>query len=148
MFRTLTPPRKKKITITALLSILTRISLVSVLLMYVAALIPQFFRYKDVILETSFSVVIVAAVLFLLTGFSYIFLKSKRGKFTGEMNLTEHELMLNGNGYQVSEIEKVRFIGNDIVGEFRGYQSKGTQNEVILKLKNGTEIRSAFEHTA
>ena len=147
MFRTIQPVKEKKLTFTKIFGVLTVVTAVAILILYAAALFPQLFRYKDFILETSFSLVVVAIVFFLLTGLSYVFLKSKKGNFTGEMKLNASEIILNGEKYPVSEIEKIRFIGNDIKGEFRGFNSKGTQNEIIITDKKQGHVHVFFEQT-
>ncbi len=148
MFRTLQPFKQQKISITKVLAILTIVCGLCVLSLYILALFPNFFRYKDDFLELSFSIVVATMILFLLTGLSYVLLKGKKGKLTGNLLLQENEIVLNDVNYPLSEIEKLRFIGNDVKGDFRGFQSKGTQNELIISLKNGQEIKTFFEQTS
>lgn len=147
MFRAIQPYPKKKITFTRVFAFLTGICAVVLLFLYAIALIPNLFRYKDVILEFSFKVVIATIATFLLTAISYILSKGKKRNFSGNLELLPAEIILNNNSYTVSDLEKIRFIGNDIQGDFRGFKSFGTENELIMTLKNGQEIRTFFEQT-
>ncbi len=147
MFRTLEIPKKSKINPTRILLTLSAICVVIILLMYAVALFPQSYRIKDRILEATFPMNLTAIALLILAALYYILFSKKKGMLTGEMELQDHGLTINGQHYDIEQIEKIRVIGNDIKGEFRGFVSKGTQNQIIIKTKNGEEITTAFEQT-
>ncbi len=147
MFRTLEIPRKSKFNPTRILLTLSAICIVIILLMYAVALFPQSYRIKDRILEATFPMNLTAIGLLILAALYYILFSKKSGKLTGSMELRNDGITINGQEFKTDEIEKIRIIGNDIAGEFRGFVSKGTQNHIILHTKNGAEISTAFEQT-
>lgn len=62
------------------------------------------------------------------------------------MTLRPDQVILDDAVYPVSQIQRLRFIGNDIRGDFRGFVSKGTENKVILE-SNGSTVEFGFEQT-
>lgn len=61
------------------------------------------------------------------------------------MELQPTEIILNNKNYPASVIKHVRFVGNDILGDFRGYETKGNNNEIFIDLHNGEKISSSFQ---
>ena len=49
--------------------------------------------------------------------------------------------------YRLEHINKIRFVGNDVKGEFRGFISKGSNNQMILSLIDDVEKTFTFEQT-
>lgn len=147
MFRTLEIPRKSKFNPTRILLTLSAICIVIILMMYAVALFPQSYRMKDRILEATFPMNLTAIGLLILAALYYVLFSKKKGNLTGEMEVSHDGVAINGQHYGVEEIEKIRVIGNDIKGEFRGFVSKGMQNQLILKTKAGEEISTGFEQT-
>ncbi len=109
---------------------------------------PQMFRYKDYILESTFPLNLGFIVLLLLRALVYIFFKNKTRISDGFLELKKDEIVLRNKNYPLSEIEKIRLIGNDIKGDFRGNIAKGTNNQIVLHLTNGEIVNSDFEQNA
>lgn len=147
MFRTLKPFDQKKITLGKIFKILAIITGIVIVLTLILAMFPQFFRYKDRMLEATFTMNMVLIVLILLNFVNYILFRGKEGNFMGNLELKENEIVLNGDSFPLENISKIRFIGNDIKGQFRGFSTKGTENSMILKTNNGQEIKVNFEQT-
>lgn len=147
MFRTLKPFDQKKITLGKIFKTLAIITGIVIVLTLILAMIPQFFRYKDRMLEATFAMNMVLIALILLNFINYVLFRGKKGNFTGNLELKEDKIVLNGKTFPLENISKIRFIGNDIKGQFRGFSTKGTENSVILKTNDGNEISSNFEQT-
>ena len=62
--------------------------------------------------------------------------------------MTPNEITADEMIYSLEHIKNIRFIGNDIKGEFRGFISKGTGNEMILSLEGDIEKKFYFEQTS
>lgn len=147
MYRTLQPFQIKKLTTRKVLKILIMITIGLIVLVLGAAMIPQLFRYKDRLLEFSFVLNMVLIGLILLRVTHYMLYRARKGEFTGSLLLSKESIELNGNTYPISSLKKIRFIGNDIKGDFRGYDTKGTENQIILTQNDGAEVVSNFEQT-
>lgn len=147
IFRTFEKKISKKYHWGKFLNLLLMINFAIIIGIYFIALFPRLFRYKDQLLQGNFTFIISFIVLFLLRVMYYIFFKTKPSKAIGTLQLSEDEILLNSTKYPIAEIESLRFVGNDVKGDFRGYISKGTNNEFFLKLKNGQEMSVSFEQT-
>lgn len=115
--------------------------------MYIAALFPQNFRLKDKLLEATFPLNISLIALLVAAGCHYIFFAGKSKKFTGILEIEKDRILLNDQIIPLEEIDKLRIIGNDIHGEFRGFVSKGTKNKISVWKKDGSLLESGFEQT-
>jgi len=92
-----------------------------------------------------------------LTGFmiSTFFLhQHKNGKFKGKLKLENDTIFINGKEYQIAEIHNISIHSSDIKGQFIGYSfefsrklSNGLNNEIVLKFKNGKQIKCHFLQT-
>ncbi len=85
MFRTLKPFDQKKITLGKIFKTLAIITGIVIVLTLILAMFPQFFRYKDRMLEATFTMNMVLIVLILLNFVNYILFRGKEGNFTGNM---------------------------------------------------------------
>lgn len=146
-FQTFQKKKDQKITLGKFLNFLLIINAIIIIGIYIVAMFPQLFRYKDHLLQLNFIFIIGFMILFLLRVLVYIFLKAKNGTKKGNLELRENTIILNEQEYPVSEIKYLRIVGNDIKGDFRGYISKGNNNELIIKMNSGEEIRSFFQQT-
>lgn len=148
VFRTFQKVNSKGFQFGKLLNFLLIINFLIIIGIYIMALFPAMYRYKDSLLERSFIFIVGLIVLFLIRVVYYIFSKGKNKNLEGILKLSENDIELNSKKYPLAEIKHLRFIGNDVKGDFRGYISKGTNNEIVLSLKNGEEISSVFEQTS
>ena len=83
----------------------------------------------------------------MLSAIYYVFFRNKKREFVGTLELKLTEINLNNINYPISTIKHLRFVGNDILGEFRGYETKGSNNEIFIHLHNDEEIVSSFQQT-
>ena len=148
MFRTVAAHKKEGFTFGKLIKILIRITFAVMILMYILAFFPQLFRYKDFILETNFKVTLVLIGLFILSWLNFTFFTTKKDKTEGELLLQNDKIILNGTEFRLDELQQIRFIGNDIKKDFRGFLTTGQNNEIVLKTASGEELRSFFEQTS
>ena len=147
MFRTFTKHKTSGFTFGKIIKILIKITFGVMILMYILAFFPQLFRYKDFILETNFKITLLLIALFIISWINFTFFTSKKDNSTGELHLTENSILLNGREFPLENLQQIRFIGNDIRKDFRGFVTTGQNNEIVLKTDNGDEIRSFFEQT-
>lgn len=147
MFRTLQIQKYKKFSVTKILLTLSAICIAIILLMYAIALFPQSYRIKDRILEATFPMNLTAIGLLILAAVYYILFSKKQGKFEGTLEIKNDGVSLNDRFISLQEIEKIRIIGNDIQGDFRGFVSRGTENQIFIRTINGEELTAAFEQT-
>ncbi len=145
MFRTFLPKKKSLFSISSLVSVLVFLNGIGILAMYIVALFPQMFRYKDRIMEATIPVIYLFLALSLLRVLLYIFYHSTAKKEIGTLQFFPNEIRVNSTTYPIDEITSIRIIGNDIKGDFRGYISKGIENTILLTLKNGDRIETNFE---
>lgn len=146
-YPTYTKTNPQKFSLGKFLNFLIILAILVILAAYVTAMFPQMFRYKDYILESTFPLIIGFLILFMLRVLVYIFLKNKVRTSDGFLELKKDEIILKNKNYPISEVEKIRLIGNDIKGDFRGNISKGTNNHMILYLKNGENLKVDFGQT-
>lgn len=78
----------------------------------------------------------------------------KNGKFKGKLKFGNNSIQINETEYLIEEISKISIHSHDIEGHFIWYSnefsrklSNGLNNEIILKLKNGNEIKCHFLQT-
>jgi hypothetical protein len=76
-----------------------------------------------------------------------IFNARSKSRPTGKIELLENEVVFEDRTIPLSQIEKIRIIGNDVKGDFRGFISKGIRNQLIVTLKDGTALQALFEQT-
>lgn len=147
MFRTMQPFDKNKMTSGKILRILMFVMIGVIVLTLLLAMIPQFFRYKDRMMEATFAMNMVLITLIILNFINYAVFKSKKGNFIGNLELKDNGIVLNGENFSLENIDKIRFIGNDIKGQFRGFNTKGTENTVTLTTNDQRTVTSVFEQT-
>lgn len=148
MFRTFQYLKKNKFSVSKVILTLITVNIITIATLLILAVIPQFYRSKDYFLEQTFVLNIVLIGLFLLLGINYVLFNAKsKAKPEGNLQLNEEEILFNNEKIALSEIQKLRIIGNDVKGDFRGFISKGIKNEFIISLKNGTEKHVFFEQT-
>lgn len=147
MFRTFSPASTRPSAVGKFLRILIYLTIGVMIAVYIIALFPQLFRYKDLLLESNFKVTLVLIFLLVCLWLNYIFFNSKTVAAAGNLSLKEEAIELNGTVYPLEELKNIRFIGNDIRNDFRGYISKGEKNSIALQLQDGTEVSSVFEQT-
>ena len=80
--------------------------------------------------------------------FSY---ERKKGKFKGKLELEENSIRVNKVIYELEEISDILVNAFDYEGrfinatsQFTRHLSNGLDNEIIIKLKNGTEVKCHF----
>ena len=106
------------------------------------------FRYEDDIKEVMAGSIYLILFIMVLRAISYVLLRSKSSKTKSYLLLTPNEITADEMIYSLEHIKNIRFIGNDIKGEFRGFISKGTGNEMILSLEGDIEKKFYFEQTS
>ncbi|PIE50270.1 MAG: hypothetical protein CSA38_04265 [Flavobacteriales bacterium] len=148
MFKTLNTKKRPFIRLGTILFALLILSFVAVIFSLLTSTIPYFYRYRNQFAEISFALNLGLVAMLVINAIHYIFLsKNKSTEFYGELSLEKEQIILNGEEIPLSEIKDIRLKGNDIKGDFRGYISKGTNNEIIIKLKNGKERSAFFQQT-
>lgn len=129
-----------------------RIAVWAVVLAMVALMItaafPQLFRLKDSLLEKTFTLNLVLIGLIITGALYYVFLQKKtRRVAVGEMVLSGDGLTVLNEKIPFSALKSLRFIGNDIAGEFRGQETQGTENQILLTLQDGRNLTYNFRQT-
>lgn len=78
----------------------------------------------------------------------------KNGEFKGEIELENDSILINKTKYELNQIDKIAIHSNDYEGqfvngafEFSRHLSNGLNNELKLKLSNGSEINCHFLQT-
>ena len=147
-FRTFQQARKSKITFGKILITLVILDILAIIALLILAFLPQYYRMKDDFLYQTFTLNLVLVALLIISAIYYIgFRGKKKEKVSGLLELKENEIVLNGTSIPLADIQKVRIIGNDIKGEFRGFVSKGSQNQIIITKITSEELSSFFEQT-
>jgi hypothetical protein len=148
MFRTFSPVKQKKFTIGKVLLFLMIADVIVIVGMLALAMFPQFYRKKDFLLESTFTLNMVLVGIFLLAALNYVIFNARsKSRPTGKIELLENEVVFEDRTIPLSQIEKIRIIGNDVKGDFRGFISKGIRNQLIVTLKDGTALQALFEQT-
>ena len=147
IFKTVAASPKKKFSVGKLLVLLLILDILIIISLAIVAYLPQYHRTKDLILQSTFGFNIGLVVILFLIAIYYVFFRNKDKKYLGTLELSEENIIINDKNYSLSEIGHLRIVGNDILGEFRGFKSKGTNNEIFIKLKNGEETSSNFVQT-
>lgn len=147
IFKTIASAPKNKFSIGKLLLALLILDILIIIILAIVAYLPQYHRTKDLILQSTFGFNIGLIVILMFCAIYYVFFRNKSKKEIGSLEMKEEEIVLNSSTYPLSTIEHIRIVGNDIRGEFRGFASKGTNNQIIIHLKNGEEINSFFIQT-
>ena len=146
MFRVLEKSPENKFTIGKILKFVIIILTVFILLFSLASVFHRFHQYqKDFVTQW-----IGGFYLFfvLVKVIHYIFFQQKKGKFIGDLIFKDNEIEVLDKIYPLESISKIRIIGNDIKGDFQGFVSQGTKNELIINLLNGNSINYNFEQTS
>lgn len=108
----------------------------------------MFYRYRNQFTEISFTLNLILLGILIINALHYIFIgRNQNLSPIGNLILEEKDIILNDEKIPVSDIKEIRFIGNDIKGDFRGFFSKGTNNKLIIKLKNSEEKSVHFLQT-
>lgn len=147
MFRTVSRKKETKFTVGNLLLLLMGLTILSVIVVLIFTLLPPFFRIKDQLLESTFTLNMILVALIVLSAINYILFRNNKGKIAGTLDFQNDKIMIDEKEFALSEIEKIRIIGNDIKGEFRGAMSKGAGNQLIITMKNGEKTDVYFEQT-
>lgn len=147
MFRTVQDNKKSIYTFGNLILLLMALTVLAVVVLLLLSLLPQMFRVKDELREMTIPLNIALVLLIFLSAINYILFRGKSGKLSGTLDLKEDSIVLNEEIIPLSDIEKIRIIGNDIKGEFRGFLSKGANNKLMINLLNGSKKEIAFEQT-
>lgn len=115
----------------------------------ITAAFPQLFRLKDFLLEKAFTLNLVMIALGIAGALYYIFLQNKTKRVPiGEMVLEAGGMVILNEKIPLSAIKSLRFIGNDISGEFRGQETDGTENRILATLHDGRNLTYNFRQTA
>ena len=147
MFRTVSRKKETKFTVGNLLLLLMGLTILSVIVVLILTLLPPLFRIKDQLLESTFTLNMILVALIVLSAINYILFRNNKGKIAGTLDFQNDKIMIDEKEFAISEIEKIRIIGNDIKGEFRGAMSKGVGNQLIITMKNGEKTDVYFEQT-
>lgn len=108
----------------------------------------MFYRYRNQFTEISFTLNLILLGILIINALHYIFIGRNQNLLpVGNLILEEKDIILNDEKIPVSNIKEIRFIGNDIKDDFRGFFSKGTNNKLIIKLKNSKEKSVHFLQT-
>lgn len=146
-FQTIADAPKRKLTFGKILLALLFLDIAVILGLAIVAYLPQNHSIKDDILGMTFRFNIVLIIIVMMSAVYYVFFRNKKRSFVGTLELQPTEIILNSKNYPVSAIKHIRFVGNDILGDFRGYETKGNNNEIFLELQNGEKISSSFQQT-
>lgn len=147
IFKTVAARSKRKFTVGTILLALLFLDILTIFILAIVAYLPQNYRDKDLILQSTFAFNIGLIVILMLCAIYYVFFRNKNRKYIGALELSPSEIILNNETYPLDQIENIRIKGNDIRGEFRGFSSKGTNNQIFIQLKNKEEHSSNFEQT-
>lgn len=147
IFKTVENNPNSKISLGKVLLALMALDALVIVGLVVAAYLPQNYRTKDTLLQMTFTFNIVMIILVLLCALYYVFFRAKRKSYVGTAAFKEDVIELNGESFPLAEIKHLRFMGNDIRGEFRGFASKGTDNQVFITKGDGAVISSYFEQS-
>ncbi|MGB5244752.1 MAG: hypothetical protein WBN50_14125, partial [Lutimonas sp.] len=85
---------------------------------------------------------------------NFVLLQHKNGEFKGKLELENNSIIINGAIYELNEISEISIRSSDFEGPFFATQfaiarhlSNGLNNELILKLVDGKEIKCHFLQT-
>ncbi len=149
MFRTFSTVAKKKFTVGKFLIILMVIDALLIVALLILSLFPQFYRKKDYFLESTFTLNMVLIGIFLLAALNYVLFSAKnKARPIGTFELLNDRIIVDDKVIPAHEVERLRFIGNDIKGDFRGFISRGISNQVVISHKDGTVTEVNFEQTS
>ena len=147
IFQTIADAPKRKFTLGKVLLALLFLDIAIIFGLAITAYLPQNHSIKDDILQTTFGFNIILIIILTISALYYVFFRNKKRAILGNLELKPTEIILNDRTFPISTIQHLRFVGNDILGEFRGYATKGSNNEVFMELKNGDQVSSAFIQT-
>ena len=147
IFKTIADKPKRKFTFGKVLLALLFLVIATIGGLVVVAYLPQNHRIKDTVLQMTFGFNIAMIVILMFSAVYYVFFRNKKRDIIGTLELKPTDIILNNQTFPISTIKHLRFVGNDILGEFRGYATKGSNNEVFLELKTGDQLSSAFMQT-
>lgn len=140
--------KRKRTTIGYILRTLLIVVIVSIVSLLIIATFPPLFRYKDIILEQTFTLNMIFIGLIVCSVLYYVLVRGKKAlKPIGELYFGEEYISICGKKIHYGEINRIRVIGNDIRGEFRGQNSDGKGNLLIISLKEGETIEYHLEQT-
>lgn len=147
IFKTIADKPKRKFTFGKVLLALLFLVITTIGGLVVVAYLPQNHRIKDDVLQMTFGFNIAMIIILMFSAVYYVYFRNKKRAVTGTLELKSTEILLNNQTFPISAVKHLRFVGNDILGEFRGYSTKGSNNEVFIELKTGEELSSAFMQT-
>ena len=147
IFKTIADQPKRRFTLGKLLLALLFLVIAAILGLVVVAYLPQNHRIKDTVLQTTFGFNIAMIVILMFIAIYYIYFRNKKRAVIGTLELKSTEIILNNQTFPISTIRHLRIVGNDILGEFRGYATKGSNNQIFIELISGDQISSSFMQT-
>lgn len=149
MFRTFSTVAKKKFTVGKFLVILMVIDALLIVGLLILSLFPQFYRKKDYFLESTFTLNMVLIGIFLLAVLNYVLFSAKnKARPNGTFELLHDRIIVDDQVIPADDIERLRLIGNDIKGDFRGFISRGIRNQMVISYKDGSITEVNFEQTS
>lgn len=149
MFRTFSKVAEKKFTVGKFLVILMAVDILIIVGLLTVSLFPQFYRKKDFFLESTFTLNMVLVGIFLLAALNYVIFSGRnRSRPVGQVEILEDRIVVDEEIIPIAEVEKLRLIGNDVKGDFRGFISKGIRNQMVITQTDGTVSELIFEQTS
>jgi hypothetical protein len=103
--------------------------------------------------------IVYITIIWLLYSIGYfisnLFLQQrKNGVFKGKLELENNKIIINSAEFELNEVSKISIRSSDFEGQFfpthfgiSRHSSNGLNNELILKLVNGKEIKCHFLQT-
>lgn len=144
-FRALQPVTKKSKAF-SIIKYATTILVIAIIITTIILFLPPFFRLEDDIKKILGGLIMLLLFVQILRAFTYVLLKGKKVKqYTGHLVLDSEFIAYNEQVYPIHDIENIRFIGNDIKGEFRGFVGKGIDNRIQITTTNKDEHVVFFE---
>lgn len=147
IFKTITDKSKRRFTFGKLLLALLFLVIAAILGLVVVAYLPQNHRIKDDVLQMTFGFNIALIVILMSSAIYYVFFRNKTRNVTGTLELKPTEIYFIEQTFPILDIRHIRFVGNDIYGEFRGYATKGSNNQIYIELITGEQLSTAFMQT-
>ncbi len=149
MYRTFSKVAEKKFTIGKFLIILMVIDILVIVSLLILSLFPQFYRKKDFLLESTFTLNMVLIGIFLLAALNYVLFSARnRSQPTGQLAILEDKVVIDDKVISIDDVERIRLIGNDVKGDFRGFISKGIRNQMVITQTDGAVSQIIFEQTS
>ena len=147
MFNLIQIQKTTKPSTSKFLQFLLIVNTVLALILFILTFIPALFRFEEKIGNYVFIAFVTEIVLLILVIVRYIFFNERTISYAGKLILNQDSIQINEEIFPLDNIRKIRFKGNDIKDDFRGYVSKGNKNFLYLTFNNGEEKEFQFEQT-